>query len=170
MITVELTTGDLRQVEQHINALFAAKATSGLSVTKFRPTTGTIWDAYRRGYGAEVAVARWLDRPWKPLISKVRYSSEAIPPDVEPDIEVRSTQNAANPILHVGMKDVLSRRFVLCLTDDGAVVHLLGWIWGDEAHALGPLMKREREDSAELYEAWAVPTDRLRGIYTFNKR
>ena len=132
-VTVKLTstelafagfTGVMRQISalQHRRSDANGKGWPTRSVSEH-------WGFEIDGAAAEMAVAKYLGRYWRPLAERGRLSS--VPADIGENVQVRSTRNPAGPLI-VHPRDDDAHVFVLVITRPPCF-DLIGWLYGREA-------------------------------------
>lgn len=83
-------------------------------------------ETHTYGACAELAVAKFLGRPWNEFSFKNRKGG-----DVGTVFEVRSTRTPTNGLV-IRPRDLDDRAYILVLTHRSPVYELVGWLWGRE--------------------------------------
>lgn len=150
MVTVELTDEDLELCKQACIKRMEGSAEAGLNhACLMQRTTEQRIEHEIGGAAGELATARFLGLGKFNLLAP--YARKA--PDIEPDIEVRSTR-WMNGHLCIRQRDQFGRRYVLAITAllrDYRLVRLAGWIHGSDA------MKEKYLDLSYGTPEWWVP-------------
>lgn len=130
-----------------------------LAVEKNRPNIKRVvdeklaeWQIDIIGAIGEYAVAKALNMHWEPASDK---KLKSLPGDVG-RFQVRSTKYSTGKlIVHDGDAD--DAVFILAIVNEPDVT-LMGWMYGDEARAIGTARQNYQQ------REWWVPQDRLRPI------
>jgi hypothetical protein len=149
---VALDDDDVEQVEQHVDDVMAAAERHALANRWAFESADAERVSKRRGYAAELAVARHLGLPWRRVVYTGRRGVK--PADVGENVEVRTWRGRG---LFFPVKDGdPDSRLVVLADGDIPIFRLLGWA------IIGPLkLKKYRHDDRHRHPYWRVPQREL---------
>lgn len=151
-VLVTLTEEDLAEVAAHVERVLEAVARHGFR-DRFTPAE-TDRQLKLRTYAAEVAVARYLDLPWHPVVLTGRTRKSAKPSDVGGNVEVRTYPAPTHCPVRTGDRP---DSIIVLVVGRPPTFRLVGWCVAGEV-MVPEHWHEDKRDSPY----WRVPASALR--------